>query len=47
MKENSIIKERILQLVKFHRDVKEDFFSKIGLTNGNFKGENKKKDDKF
>lgn len=43
MKENSIIKEKILQLVAFHRDVKEDFFSKIGLTNDNFKGENKKR----
>lgn len=36
-------KRKILQLVAFHRDVKENFFSKIGMTNGNFKGENKKK----
>ena len=38
----SNIKERILYLVEYHKDMKDDFFKEIGMTYGNFKGENKK-----
>jgi len=38
----SNIKERILYLVEYHKDIKDDFFKEIGMTYGNFKGENKK-----
>jgi len=34
----SFIKERILYLTDYHKDKKEDFFKKIGVTYGNFKG---------
>lgn len=38
----SNIKERILYIIEYHNDTKEDFFKKIGMTYGNFKGSAKK-----
>lgn len=32
------IKERILHIIEYHNDTRENFFQKIGMTYGNFKG---------
>jgi hypothetical protein len=37
-----MIKERILQIVAYKQEKKEYFFSKIGMTSANFRGEAKK-----
>ncbi len=34
----SSIKERILYLIEYHKDKKEKFFEKVGMTYGSFKG---------
>ena len=35
------IKERILFIIEYHNDTRENFFNKIGMTYGNFKGSQK------